>query len=1120
MNLKFTYGKAYSNLKEECIKAIQNDIQDVNINKILVITNESYKKEIEIGIRSANIVDPELKIQVSTIKELCANAINNFGDRRIRQLNEDEEFALLVHSITKVKNKLRLYKNLVLNKTFIKSIKATISNFKKEQITPKILEAKCDSLNNQLTKDKLTDFNTIFREYTNNLANKYLDTEDKINYAIKLLQENRNEYNCNVYLYKLDNASKQELEVIKTLTNKNSNVRAFIINDNFNREPSNLSGAFFKTDSFVLKLKKLWDEDINIDNKYIENNIISKELGHLESNLFNYPYSELKEQPKDIFLTECSSIENEVETLVLNIEELRDNGTDLNSITIAASNISQYERLLRTLFDKCDIPYSISVSIDLAFHPLARFIEILLDLYTEKDKGTFLRLLKTGYIALTLENIGIIEKYINSNGFTFIDEIDIEELIRLKFSQEEELKLLLENLKIAFLAYDTVNTFTDFYKTTFDFIESINITNLLKERISEEFAIDNESITLQTWQSIIKQLDSYSSILNNTEIDKDTFIFLVSSILSNLKCNLNIDRAGVRIIPINNIEEGLGTVFILGANEGVLPAKPKTTTIFTERDILELNSIGLLLGEDTISIVLSEQFNTYKLLTSAERKIFISYSTVGKDLAVMKKSSITSRIKQLFPMVKDSRTLCNNKEFNSTLSTKSNLNNFNLIKNIINEIHLLDEEDKKDFISKLESLKEIELYDTYVESLVSALKYNNKANCDDKHTLQSLYYSDTLSVSKLEKYAKCPFAYFAEYGLKVKEDEPTTLQAKHIGIAIHGIIEQFDIRLKKNNKSWNNIDNEYITSEINLIMNYLEKRSSLDIFNSSESAKYYKNKLKELSKTSIVALTKHIGNSFFECLGHEINFDDRGTYPPITIKLPSGKRLKLRGQIDRLDEMKTNNGKFIRIVDYKTGNTTLDLTEVCYGTQLQLLTYLDAIIGSGEENEYLPAGAFYFKVDDPYIKVTPNASDDYILENKLKELRMKGLFTNNGDVVQCMDKGIYDGEYKTSLNIQAKFKTDGKLSKSTPGISMSDLETLRKYTKEIIKESAYKMLVEGDISIKPTRKKSIEACTYCQYKCICQFDETLEFNNFKQLIELSKDEVINIASKKVGGSDE
>ena len=59
----------------------------------------------------------------------------------------------------------------------------------------------------------------------------------------------------------------------------------------------------------------------------------------------------------------------------------------------------------------------------------------------------------------------------------------------------------------------------------------------------------------------------------------------------------------------------------------------------------------------------------------------------------------------------------------------------------------------------------------------------------------------------------------------------------------------------------------------------------------------------------------------------------------------------------------------MKIIDYKTGNTSLDLVALYYGLQLQLAVYLDAAVELEQKKhpgkQVEPAGVFYYHIDDP-----------------------------------------------------------------------------------------------------------------------------------------------------------
>lgn len=87
------------------------------------------------------------------------------------------------------------------------------------------------------------------------------------------------------------------------------------------------------------------------------------------------------------------------------------------------------------------------------------------------------------------------------------------------------------------------------------------------------------------------------------------------------------------------------------------------------------------------------------------------------------------------------------------------------------------------------------------------------------------------------------------------------------------------------------------------------------------------------------------------------NLNGGGEYPPIEIKLENGKNVEITGKIDRIDIAENENGKYIRIIDYKSSVKNIDLNEVMFGLQLQLITYLDEVT---TQKDFMPARSIIF----------------------------------------------------------------------------------------------------------------------------------------------------------------
>ena len=123
----------------------------------------------------------------------------------------------------------------------------------------------------------------------------------------------------------------------------------------------------------------------------------------------------------------------------------------------------------------------------------------------------------------------------------------------------------------------------------------------------------------------------------------------------------------------------------------------------------------------------------------------------------------------------------------------------------------------------------------------------------------------------------------------------------------------------------------------------LEKRMGW-LINNSDRYRYLVVRLKRVVARAIWVIREHIIRSGFEPIGYEVSFGEgRNTmFPPIVLELPSGDKVHLVGRIDRVDALKGDEGTYIRIIDYKSGSRSFKLSDVYYGLQIQLVTYLGA----------------------------------------------------------------------------------------------------------------------------------------------------------------------------------
>ena len=208
-------------------------------------------------------------------------------------------------------------------------------------------------------------------------------------------------------------------------------------------------------------------------------------------------------------------------------------------------------------------------------------------------------------------------------------------------------------------------------------------------------------------------------------------------------------------------------------------------------------------------------------------------------------------------------------------------------------------------------------------------------------------------------------------------------------------------------------------------------------------------------------------------------------------------------------QLNGEDGKYIRIIDYKSSSKNIDLNEVYAGIQIQLLTYSDAIC---KEEDFMPAGVFYFSLLEQIVNSDKKISEEEIEELIRKNFKMKGLILADAKVIKMNDNTLKSGSSKI---VPAGLTTSGDIiEKWTNGINKEEFKILQDYIDFTIKEISSEIL-NGNIDLKPYNKNGKTPCEYCEYKSICGFNTKQKGNSYNYIKKQSKDDIILKMKKKV-----
>ena len=95
------------------------------------------------------------------------------------------------------------------------------------------------------------------------------------------------------------------------------------------------------------------------------------------------------------------------------------------------------------------------------------------------------------------------------------------------------------------------------------------------------------------------------------------------------------------------------------------------------------------------------------------------------------------------------------------------------------------------------------------------------------------------SVSRLEKYAQCPFSYYIQYGLKAKDRKIYEFTAPDLGAFMHDILDKFTNKIKKENIAWIDLDKNKCAQIVNELVDTKLKNEENSILNSSKKYQYF-----------------------------------------------------------------------------------------------------------------------------------------------------------------------------------------------------------------------------------------------------------------------------------------
>lgn len=1150
MGLKFILGRGGSGKSTYILEEIKKKAQENEITPIIMLVPEQYTFEMErrmSNLFSGSEKDKFLRTKVLSFKTMSNIVFSHVGGLTNVNVNASGKAMITSNAIESVAKELNIFSKSATQPGFITSVSEMIAEFKQYNVTPEMLEHISSDVENETLGLKLKDISKIYEAFENKLHEKYVDSQDMLNLLADKIEACSYFDGCYIYIDEFTGFTPNQYRVLRSILHKAKEVNMSLTVDSVANFSYNKTDSFSRTKFTYERLSRLAleegvkiDKPINLNNGTIQRFKGNKELHHLERYYSAYPYKVYEEETKNIHIKEFNNSYSEVEEIAREIVHLvRDKKVRYKDITIATRDLNRYDFLVHSIFNEYNIPNFIDKKREAKSNPIIVLIISALEMKNRRySYETMFRYLKSGLIGIDNDDISLLENYVLANGIRGkkwfeekwnyringnynIEESDYEISLKERINEIKSRVISpIIKLQNKLVGKKTVQELCQY---VYEFLLDIDMPNTIEKLIfnfKDKGELDIANQYSQVWDIVVDILDQMVEIMGDEKKSLEEFIRLIS--LGFDEYELGLVPPSIDQVLVSSVDRMKNSntkyLYLIGTTDGIFPLIAKDNGLLSDNDRESLGEKGVEVDIDSKTKTFEEQFLVYKALTSTSENLIVTYPISDHEGKTLRPSVIVSRLKKIFPNISNISYLIDEEDMTNEEILRKITVKAPTFNNLINAIK--DFEDRKEikdiWLDVYRYFIQDNEYSYISKKVISGLNYTNQVSKVEEEKIKKLYQNSLLSVSRVEKYAQCPFAYFIQYGLKAKERKEYSFTAPDLGNFIHNILENFSKSLSKDNLQWKDVDIKYIQDKVSILVDEIVDKIPGYILNSSERYKYLAFRLKNMLVAALNVIAEQIKQGSFEPIDYEVEFGFNGKYPPIKLVLDNGDEINLIGKIDRVDEFEENEDKYIRIVDYKSGNKSISLSDVYYGLQLQLLVYLDAILESANRGDgnLNPAAILYCRIDNPIAKFNEDKDDEEVREAILKDMRMKGLIIKDAHIIKEMDKSLADGERKSSLVIPANLTKDGGIGKNTNGVSYEEFDVLRNYVKSTVKNLCGEM-VSGNINIDPYKNKNGTSCDFCSYSAICQFDTTMKENKYRILNNKDNDEVIKLMKGEI-----
>lgn len=1116
MSVRFLLGASGSGKSRQIYnEIIQASIKEPERNFYLIVP-EQYTMEAQRELVTMHPAGGMMNIDAIGMNRLAYRVFDELGISTGQVLEDFGKSMLIKKILCEQQDTLHVYGSYYDKLGFVDEMKSMMS----EIFQYNIKQDTIDEIMEQIPEDsvvagKMQDIRHIYEEFEAFAGERYIVAEQLVELLTRHVGQSKLVCGSSLYFDGFTGFTPVQLELVeKLMTCADDLTFSFTLDDRDQKyEHIKDYELFYLTKTTIKKLTEAAAAaGVEIESPVVLPGTINYRLGEnrelffLERNLFRSPYQKWKQPLERIHLTATGDAQDEIVFVASTIRRLvREKGYRYKDIAIVAGDLEQASHIYERVMNEYEIPVFIDANACLKANPCAETIRsVLAVLADDFSYDSVFRFLKAGMTDLSFEDIELLENYALKRGVRGYSRWNRA----VSENYEKTSPVNIEEIRQAFMKMfgdirkvfaDKKAVTKDYVEALYDFLLQIHMYEKLEARkneLYEENRINEGDAYGQIFEKTVRLFDKIAELLGDTKMSVKEFYEIVDTGLSDIEVGVvppTVDRVLIGDITRSRLNH-IKVLFFTSVNDGIVPKAPKKGRILSDRDRDILSDCGLELAPSDKQNSYIEQFYIYTILTKPSDHLYISYHKLSASLESMRPSYLLGRISSIFSSLQA-------EEYDAASCMPDTVNR--------SLRRILRAEDSEDAESRI--LTRILTEKGFAGELTAIYKgrtYRNVAEQLPPETIALLYgrYLHA-SVSKLELYARCGFAYFLKYGLRLKEREMYQVDVRNVGVILHSVMEGLfkQVRDTRNN-DWENFPEDERMLMVTELVNRAAEESAGDFFEDNARNAYMLQMIERMAQTSAGMLQKHIRLGSMKPGMLEKTFDSAkdevGSY---LFELPNQIQMSINGKIDRVDVEEEDGTVYIKVIDYKSSTRKLSLEEVLNGEQLQLVTY-SAIAYEIEKMIYPDkniqiAGLLYYSFDDPVIEIEsseidtgteqPEFSDQEKLDaERMEKMKLQGFVNESPAVIQKMD-------HTCNQSLPVKLDKNGDIKKSENVVSADQIRTIMELTRENIEELG-SQIAEGKIAIEPYKNKSNTGCDYCEFKNICHFDVKNGGNQYRR----------------------